>query len=581
MNAVLPHISRNSLRFKLTALVMAIILPILALLLYNTFYAIDVVRDQVAQSNKNLISLYMGQIDDRLDDVDNYLISLAATNLDLQNISDNRSPKEELLSQIRLSRKLSDDVLVYKTIDSLFIYMGKDDLLEGINLSASYNQREAVRDYLKNYLNSTDQLPKDWSVQKLGDEYYLLRILATEHAYVGAWVDINQLLMPLKLINLGEKGVSLMVTDKGIPTIHAELVNENRVNLNRGLESYYMSGDKNRFLVVGERSMKGNFSLLALIPDEQILENLPYLQQIVTFISLGSILLLPVFLIMLRKMVLRPLNRIISAMKLIGEGNLNIRIQPYRTSDEYQVVNNSFNNMMTQIEELRISVYEEQINKQKAELQHLQLQINPHFFMNSLNIIYTLARSGKTKVIEEITLCLVQYFRYMFRSNLSVVPLQDELKHVRNYLRIQELRSPTGLIPSIEVHDNVADVFVPPLLIQSFVENTIKHAVTLDTPVYLFIDIRMDHSGGASRVHIEIRDTGGGFSQEMLQRLRGNEPIRDDQGEHIGIRNIQQRLYLLYEGQADIIFYNGNPSGAIIEIHLPLEQNNLKKVNNG
>ncbi|WP_419871412.1 sensor histidine kinase [Candidatus Pristimantibacillus sp. PTI5] len=581
MNALLPHISRNSLRFKLTALVMAIILPILALLLYNTFYAIDVVRDQVAQSNKNLISLYMGQIDDRLADVDNYLISLAATNLDLQNMSDNRSPKEELLSQIRLSRKLSDDVLVYKTIDSLFIYMGKDDLLEGINLSASYNQREAVRDYLKNHLHSTDQLSKDWSVQKLGDEYYLLRILATEHSYVGAWVDINQLLMPLKLINLGEKGVSLMVTDKGIPTIHAELVNENRVNLNRSFETYYMSGEKKHFLVVGERSMKGNFSLLALIPDEQILKNLPYLQQIVTFISLGSILLLPIFLIMLRKTVLRPLNRIISAMKLIGEGNLNIRIQPYRTSDEYQVVNHSFNNMMTQIEELRISVYEEQINKQKAELQHLQLQINPHFFMNSLNIIYALARSGKTKVIEEITLCLVQYFRYMFRSNLSVVPLQDELKHVRNYLRIQELRSPTGLIPSIEVHDNVADVFVPPLLIQSFVENTIKHAVTLDTPVYLFIDIRMDHSGVASRVHIEIRDSGEGFSQEMLQQLRGNEPIRDDQGEHIGIRNIQQRLYLLYEGQADILFYNGNPSGAVIEIHLPLEPNNLKKVNNG
>ncbi len=104
------------------------------------------------------------------------------------------------------------------------------------------------------------------------------------------------------------------------------------------------------------------------------------------------------------------------------------------------MVNHTFNGMMEQIQELRIHVYEEQLNKQKAELQHLQLQINPHFFMNSLNIIYNLALVKNYALIQEMAISLVQYFRYMFRSNLTFLPLKDELQHIRNYIRIQELR---------------------------------------------------------------------------------------------------------------------------------------------
>ena len=102
----------------------------------------------------------------------------------------------------------------------------------------------------------------------------------------------------------------------------------------------------------------------------------------------------------------------------------------------------TFNTMMDEIHKLKINVYEEQLATQRSELKHLQLQINPHFLFNSLNIVYHLASVKNLALIQEMILCLVQYFRFMFRSNSHFVSLSDELDHTRNYLTIQQMRFP-------------------------------------------------------------------------------------------------------------------------------------------
>ncbi len=110
---------------------------------------------------------------------------------------------------------------------------------------------------------------------------------------------------------------------------HEETVTNFGIDLNRDLSSYYLSGTQVKHLVVGERSTKGEFSLIALIPDDQILGNLPYLRRIVTIISIGAVMLVPLCLLLLGNVVLRPLKRIMAAMRRIGDGNLNLRIEPF------------------------------------------------------------------------------------------------------------------------------------------------------------------------------------------------------------------------------------------------------------
>ncbi|WP_337102591.1 sensor histidine kinase [Paenibacillus sp. YIM B09110] len=579
MTRRLSRLSLNSIRLKLVVGVLVITVPLLIFLIYNNVYAIGVVRDQVAESNRNMITLYMAQIDDNLNDIDKYVTNLIVNDKDLQTMTNANSEKERILAKVRLNQKMSADVTAFKSVNSIFLYTNvEQEYVDAYQEIGETQERDQVRAYIGDRISELQQTSNfdlsSWHVVEIEKTYYLFRILRTSDVYAGAWVKIDKLAVPLSLLNLGERGLSLFATENGTPMEHEETVRLNEIDLTQELEHYYLSGGKNKYLVVGEPSAKGNFSLMALIPDEQILGHLPYLRRIVTIISIIAIIFVPACLLLLRKLVLRPLNRIMTAMRRIGDGNMNVRIEPFPTSDEFQMVNMTFNGMMEQIQELRIHVYEEQLSKQKAELQHLQLQINPHFFMNSLNIVYNLALVKNFELIQEMTLCLVQYFRYMFRSNLSFVPLKDEIQHIRNYARIQELRFPNKLSFEFGSPDFLKSTLVPPLVIQSFVENAVKHtSVTSNSPIRISVLIDIDESGNEPLLAISVRDTGKGYPEDILKEIRAGQRVIDAQGgEHIGIWNVQRRLGLLYGDRASISFENSeDPSGAVVRILLPLQ----------
>jgi two-component system sensor histidine kinase YesM len=581
MLGIISHISWNSIRFKLVVGLLCITVPLITLLIYTNYYSIHVVHNQVAVSNKNMMSLYMKQIDNQLDDVDKHVVSLAATDLDIQTFGAPESDTAYQLAKTSLNNKLSSDILS-KPVDSFFVFsIPKDDLLDVFRSSITYSERTLLRDYLHSYLRSDPDYAGNhgnrWFAQKIGQSFYFFRILQIGDIYIGTWVNAGKLLTPLNFINLGKTGAALFVSDRGEPLSSTNMLPDGKIELHQGLQQYYMTGDKNDILVVGESSRMGDFSLYAVIPDDQILQHLPYLTHIITAISLGSIALLPLSLWFLRKTVLVPLKRILATMRRIGDGHVSVRIEPFSTSDEFRMVNDTFNKMMSQIEDLKINVYEEQLSKQKAELQHLQLQINPHFFMNSLNILFNLARMKNFDLIQEMTLCLMQYFRYMFRSNLSFVTLRDEIKHIQNYLRIQKLRFPRTLTCSISAPDFLSETQIPPLVIQTFVENVIKHAITMDDPIELTLDIDLDETALEPKLKVVIRDTGKGFSEEVLDEIHKGNRIIDEHGDHIGIWNVSQRLKLLYGDKARIVCYNGFPQGAVVEMTLPLEPPEQKR----
>lgn len=572
----LSRLSLNSIRFKLVVGLLLITLPTVAFLIYNNLYASRVVHNQVAESNRNLMSMYMGQVDNNLNDVDKYLTNLIVNDKDLQEMAYSPSEENRILAKVRLDNKIRVDIATFQSVNSLFVYsIPGQDYFEAFQDFESVQQRDEVREYIRLLLNELQKegelQNRQWYVHQIGQGYYLFRVLKTSDAYVGAWVNIEKLSIPLNLLGLGEKGLSLFSTEKGIPMTHADAVREYGIDLNRDLRQYYLSGKNNSFLVVGERSAKGNFSLIAIIPDEQILEKLPYLRRIAYAIPIAAVILVPACLLLLRKMVLRPLKRILAAMKRIGDGNLNTRIEPFPTSDEFHLVNETFNRMMKQVQDLRIHVYEEQLSKQKAELQHLQLQINPHFFMNSLNIIYNLALVRNYELIQEMSLSLVQYFRYMFRSNLAFVPLKEELKHVRNYVRIQELRFPELLEFEQSAPDYLMDTRIPPLIIQTFVENSIKHAATPNDSIRISVRIDLDDSGPEPRILIEIKDNGKGFRNDILEEIQAGNRIEDEEGEHIGIWNVMRRIRLLYADDTDLFISNALPAGAMVRMLLPLQ----------
>ncbi|TXK86185.1 sensor histidine kinase [Paenibacillus sp. N3.4] len=565
----------KSLRFKLIFGLFSIVIPIVVFMIYNNLYAIKVVRNQVAQSNKNLISLYMGQIDRNLDEVDKYLFTIAAqeTGLLVLDVPRDQNADRYSFAKIQLNNKLLKDLPNYKSMDMFFVYSETNhDLLTVMGNQVSYSTQEAIESNMNQLFQEqregTNQINlTEWFIHKLGGQYYLTRVIKYGNVYIGAWVDENKLMVPLNLVDLGNNGRALLVTDQFEAMDNQAFVQKNQINLKDVGTDYKLTGNDEKFLVVGEKSTKGRFSLMAVIPDSIILENLPFLRRMVSIILMGSIVLLPFIFIVLRKIILVPINRIMMAMRRIEDGNLDVRITYRPSVIEFDQMNQSFNRMISQIQELKINVLEEQLNHQKAELKHLQLQINPHFFLNALNIIYNLAQVKDFTLIQEMTHCLVQYFRFMFRSNLAFVALKDEIQHTLNYFRIQEMRFPQNLTYDLSAPDNVMDGLVPPLVIQTFVENSIKHAVSMDKQVHIGITVeaREDH-----RIKIRVQDTGKGFPEDVLAQLQMEMEICSGDGHHIGIWNVQRRLRLLYQDQAQITFSNGAVQGAVIEILIPL-----------
>src|SRR5690606_3000357 len=149
--------------------------------------------------------------------------------------------------------------------------------------------------------------------------------------------------------------------------------------------------------------------------------------------------------------------------------------------------------------------------------------------------------------------------------------LKDELEHTRNYLNIQSLRFPGKLTWSVDAPVYLTDVPVPPLIIQSFVENSIKHAVTLEETIHISVQIDFTDESG-SMILIRIQDTGKGFPEEVLQELQAGRSVENDRGEHVGIRNVQRRLKLLYQESGSLRFFNDKETGgATVEITLPAD----------
>jgi two-component system, sensor histidine kinase YesM len=564
----------NTIRFKLMSSVLLMFIPFVILLLYNDFFAINTVRENVAASNKNVVNLFLRQIDYTLDEMDKYLANLASNDTDLSIVESSQNENDTVLAIVRLKNQLSKDILVNKSIDAIFIYSKPTQLFLYEKSRVDYskifeNPKSSIISYIDQHPNSELMGSEGWKVVEIGGSFSLLRVFKKGNTYVGAWVRVDQLLNQMKDFSLEGNSIPVFVSNKGEPMSFQQAILANDIDLSGEIKNYYLTGKELKFLIVGNHSTEGNFSMVTVTPDHTIFQGYPYIKGVLILIAVTTLLLIPMYLFIIRKTVLFPMNRILSVMKSIRKGNLDVRIEKFQTSKEYDLLNATFNDMLTQIKHLKIDIYEEKINRQKAELDRLHLQLKPHFYLNSLNIINSLARTKNYTLLQEMSLCLIEYFRYMFRSGTPFVYLKDELHHVKNYIRIQEMRFPQHLSYEISIPDFLLMTPVPPLIIQTFVENTVKHSVTLDEPIHLSINITLIENEASHFLNILIEDNGKGFSKEVLTRLEKEEPIIDQFGEHIGIRNVQQRMAILYKGSSKFICRNGENGGAVIELLIP------------
>ena len=187
--------------------------------------------------------------------------------------------------------------------------------------------------------------------------------------------------------------------------------------------------------------------------------------------------------------------------------------------------------------QMEISKVENLISLLKySELKALQSQINPHFLFNVLNTMTSLIRTNPEKA-REVTIDLSNYLRYNLDNNVKSVELIKELNQVDTYIKIEKVRFGDKLNILYDVDESLYNFQIPSLIIQPLVENSIKHGILKkrDNGCVKIIIKKIDKD-----IEITIEDDGVGIEQSIIDNL--DKQIK----ENIGLKNVHQRLKLLY-----------------------------------
>lgn len=170
----------------------------------------------------------------------------------------------------------------------------------------------------------------------------------------------------------------------------------------------------------------------------------------------------------------RPVTQISNAMKEFEGGDFSSHLQLH-TNTELDTIGNAFNNMVKNIEQLVQEVKENERALRKSELSSLMYQINPHFLYNTLDTIYMLARMNGEEVTMKMIQALSKFMKVSLSKGSDVIPVADELEHVKSYMEIQKIRNNDLFQYEISCEEHLKQVPVLKLILQPLVENAIKH----------------------------------------------------------------------------------------------------------
>ncbi|EFV00990.1 ATPase/histidine kinase/DNA gyrase B/HSP90 domain protein [Pseudoramibacter alactolyticus ATCC 23263] len=205
---------------------------------------------------------------------------------------------------------------------------------------------------------------------------------------------------------------------------------------------------------------------------------------------------------------------------------------------------------------------------QKANLKALQAQINPHFFFNVLNTIGRLAMIEGANQTQDMVYRFSDLLRYtMRRDENDFVTLQEEIRHVRNYLHIQKVRQGDRLTYDFDISKELKTVLCPFMSIQPFVENAIKYAVEArENGAHISVSAHLS----GNDVEIHVIDNGVGIASERIDELLDEERhIESKKGMGIGIRNTNKRLKYYYGPDYGVTFNKNITSGTDVIITIP------------
>ena len=408
----------------------------------------------------------------------------------------------------------------------------------------------------------------EWSMENVEGKWTALYAYRYKGQYFGVYVSLDGMLE--RMIELGEiQGIE----SSGLTDLSGQELT--------GEQGRFFSDRKLRwengvlYLQLTESVEGFPAKIVALISGWQFYGSWIFLWGCFLFLVILSGFFLLRLLRTLQRRLFGPRESLSGQMRNMSGKDLNAQTSVQDGCREVRQLYASFYEMLRQIHDMKIENYEKRLENQETEMKFLQIQKNPHFFLNVLNVIYSLAVSEGSTQIRTVTLELIRHVRYVMSVEEKLVLLERELEFTCNFLEIQRLRFPFGMEMKTEgFTEEVKKSLVPPLILQTFVENAVKYALSDQENLKIWLQAENADEG----LKLKICDSGPGFPPYILQDLQSFGTVRpDERGEHIGIHNILSRMKLLYGSSCSCRFSNLSCGGAQIEIFIPQKSDFGKK----
>lgn len=484
---------------------------------------------------------------------------------ELQNNADCMNQTVALRSDYRTMFAQDDYEMVTKISELQMIYD-----LRGLMTDVPYNyfiydirdnkyiELTTVQRPFSEYRDIRETIKKQWSDgNRENGRWYLTEtasgsVVSSGWRYMdfvlGTWTSEEDFLSGLNTINWGQNGKAELIKGKKEADEKAFHI------LGNSVLQYSLAGSNTEFFVRITISPDAGIGWQLIVPLLMVL------------ISVWVTCMLTALVGFLRKSLLIPTQNLKDLLDKYQDAGDDAEMEEKKKAsieDAYEILDQlgkSADRMATQL-------YVSELEKKQLAINFRNLQIRPHFFVNCLMMLSAMAESGEAEKVNQLTVCLANYFRYIMHDCMDMVTVEQEVSHMRDVIHINDEWNNYKIEFFCDIEAGTEKCEVPVLLISTFLENSIKHAVGRDGTLRIDLCVRSEKN----QLCIRISDNGAGFQEEFLERFRKGDFPKEEQGRHIGISNALQRLNLIYGGRASIALSCGENGGACVEIRIPQE----------
>ena len=552
------------------------------------FYKLDrTAQAEVQDYHDQITSQYMKNIEEKLQQYRNSLEVIANNTVILNTLTDetlNPYDKGELVSKevnnSLLLEKQSEvrNCMIYSSVQDCKIYGRRASMMQQASREVWYLQERVIKDDCFSYFALKDSEPilslvKD--IEELDTEHLsrsqlgIIKLdVAMKRLFVPAATDSEEN-ATYDVIVYKNEGEDAKILYQTLKENGSEILKKYWSDTAKEETGANSEGLIDTYTVAGQTLEDYGLNLLFLFDNQDSLEKRAEI--IETILPLLLLLMIAVtgVIYWYSKDFSSRVELLVKKFRRAETGDLSVS-EKISGTDEIAVLDQQFNRMLGKLDQLIKTSYVQKLENKEAQLKNLQLQINPHFLYNTLETISSIAAVKQVFVVCDICGKLGEIFRYSLGKNYGeLVPLEQEMTHIKNYMFIQKIRYGDRLQVFYNIDVDAAHVHIPRFILQPIVENAISHGLSNLTS---FGTLEFSAFEKKDRLYIEIEDDGEGMVREKVAEItRFINTAKPVEGKkNIGIRNVNQRIKLAYGEAYGITIRSAPYQGSRFTIQLPI-----------